>query len=181
MLDMLARNWWMLLIRGLAAALLGVAVIVWPGLSLDLMVTVFAAYLFVDGIMALIAAVTRRDYGRWWLLALEGVLGVLAGIAAFIFPGAAVATFFYIVVFWALATGVLEIINAVELRKQVDNEWSLILSGAVSILWGILMLAYPGAAILTLLWLFGVLAIAFGVLEVWLAFRVRGTLTQAPR
>ena len=174
MLDMISRNWWMLLVRGIAAVLFGVAVIVWPGLTLDVLVTVFAFYLFIDGIFAIIAALQRREYGRWWRLALEGILGIIAGIAAFLFPGAAVATFFYIVVFWAIATGVMEILNAIELRKQIDNEWALILSGAVSILWGIVILAYPGAAILTLLWLFGVLAIAFGALTIWLSFRVRG-------
>jgi uncharacterized membrane protein HdeD (DUF308 family) len=173
MLDMIARNWWMLLIRGVAAVVFGIAVIVWPGLSLNVLVVVFAAYLFVDGIFAVVTAVSRRDYGRWWLLALEGVIGILAGLAAFLFPGAAVLTFFYIVVFWAISTGVMEILNAIELRKQIDNEWMLILSGVVSILWGILMLAYPGAAILTLLWLFGIAAVVFGALMILLAFRVR--------
>jgi uncharacterized membrane protein HdeD (DUF308 family) len=96
---MISQNWWMLLIRGIAAVAFGIAVIVWPGLTLDVLVTVFAAYLFVDGVFAIIAAVSRRTYGRWWLLALEGVLGILAGLAAFAFPGAAVLTFFYIVVF----------------------------------------------------------------------------------
>ena len=107
-------------------------------------------------------------------MALEGLISILAGIAAFIFPGAAVLTFFYIVVFWAIATGVMEIISAIELRKQIDNEWWLIIGGALSVIWGIFMLLYPGTAILTLLWLFGVLAIAFGVMIVLLAFRVRG-------
>lgn len=186
MLEMISRNWWMLLIRGIAAVLLGIAVLILPGLTLDVLVTTFAAYLFVDGIFAIITAVMHREYGRWWLLALEGVLGIIAGIAAFLFPGAAVATFFYIVVFWAIATGVMEILNAIELRKQIDNEWALILSGAVSIIWGILLLANPGAGIMTLLWLFGVLAIAFGALTIWLSFRVRGaggspTMTRATR
>jgi len=174
MLDMVSRNWWMLLIRGIAAILLGLAVLLVPGLTLDLLVTFFAAYLFVDGIFAVITAVTHTSYARWWLMALEGLLSVLAGIAAFLFPGAAVLTFFYIVVFWAIATGVIEIINAIELRKQIDNEWWLIVGGALSIIWGIFMLLYPGAAILTLWWLFGVLAIAFGVMLVLFSFRVRG-------
>lgn len=174
MLEMVSRNWWMLLIRGIAAIVLGIAVLVVPGLSLDLLVTFFAAYLFVDGIFAIITAVTHTSYPRWWLMALEGLISVLAGIAAFLFPGAAVLTFFYIVVFWAIATGIIEIISAIELRKQIDNEWWLIIGGALSVIWGIVLLLYPGAGILTLLWLFGVLAIAFGAMIVLLSFRVRG-------
>ncbi len=174
MLEMISRNWWALLIRGIAAIVFGIAVLVLPGLTLDVLVTVFAAYLLVDGVFALIAAIQHRSYSRWWLMALEGILGILAGIAAFLFPGAAVLTFFYIAVFWAIATGVMEIISAIELRKQINNEWWLIIGGALSIIWGVFMLLYPGAAILTLLWLLGVLAIAFGVMIVLLAFRVRG-------
>ncbi len=174
MLEGMARNWWMLLVRGFAAVLLGLAALILPGLTLDVLVAVFAAYLFVDGFFAIASAITHRSYGRWWVLLLEGILGILAGIAAFVFPGAAVLTFFYIVIFWAIATGVLEIISAIELRKQIQNEWWMILGGAISIIWGVIMLLYPGAAILTLLWLFGVAAIAFGVMEGILAFRLRG-------
>jgi uncharacterized membrane protein HdeD (DUF308 family) len=174
MLEMMSHNWWMLLVRGFAAILLGLAALILPGLTLDVLVTVFAAYLFVDGFFLIAAAITRRSYPRWWLTLLEGILGIIAGIAAFLFPGAAVLTFFYIVVAWAIVTGAFQIINAIELRKEIDNEWWMILGGAVSIIWGIVMLLYPGAAILTLLWLFGISAIAFGVLMGLLAFRVRG-------
>ncbi len=175
MLEAMARNWWMLLIRGIAAVLFGIAVILWPALTLDLMVIFLAAYLFVDGIFALLAAFQSRNHNRWWLLALEGALGIVAGIAAFLFPGAAVMTFFYIVVFWAIATGALEIVSAIELRKHIKNEWWMILSGALSILFGIVLLFDPIGGIVTLLWLVGVLAVAFGVMLIILAFRVRGT------
>ncbi len=174
MLEAMARNWWVLLIRGIAAILFGLAVIFFPNLSLVLLVTFLAAYLFVDGVFALIAAVQSRSHERWWLLALEGALGILAGIAAFLFPAAAVLTVFYIVVFWAIVTGVIEIVSAIELRRQIDNEWMMILGGAVSILFGGLLLFYPGEGILTLLWLLGVLATAFGAMMVILAFRVHG-------
>ncbi len=174
MLEAMARNWWVLLIRGIAAILFGIVVIIFPALSLDLLVTLLAAYLFVDGVFALIAAFQSRNHDRWWMVALEGVLGILAGIAAFLFPGAAVLTFLYIVVFWAIVTGVLEILGAIELRKQIDNEWWMILSGGISILFGIALLVSPIAGVLTLLWLVGVMAAAFGVMLVILAFRLRG-------
>lgn len=175
MLEMMARNWWALLIRGIAAIVFGIAIlIVWPGLVIGTMVLVFAAYVFVDGIFAIITAIQTRDQPRWWVTALEGVLGILAGIAAFLFPGAAVLTLLYIIAFWAIATGVLEIISAIELRKQIDNEWMLILSGAASIIFGVLVVLFPVTSTLTLLWLFGGLSIAFGIMLVILAFRVRG-------
>lgn len=174
MLEAMARNWWMLLIRGIAAILFGLAVIFFPAISLDLMVTFLAAYLFIDGVMALLQAFQSRDHARWWMVALEGVLGILAGIAAFLFPGAAVLTFLYIVVFWAIVTGVLEILGAIELRKQIDNEWWMILSGVISILFGVALMLSPIAGVLTLLWLVGIMAVAFGVMMVILAFRMRG-------
>ena len=102
------------------------------------------------------------------------MLGILAGISAFLFPGAAVLTFFYIVAAWAVITGAFQIVNAIELRRQIDNEWWMILGGAISILWGGLLLARPAEGILTLLWLFAVAAILFGVMLILLAFRVRG-------
>ncbi|MFN8447048.1 MAG: HdeD family acid-resistance protein [Anaerolineae bacterium] len=136
MLGMLSRNWWMLLVRGFAAILLGIAALIVPGITLSALVTVFAAYLFVDGFFLIVSAITRMSYPRWWLTLLEGVLGILAGISAFLFPGAAVLTFFYIVAAWAVITGAFQIVNAIELRRQIDNEWWMILGGAISILWG---------------------------------------------
>ncbi len=174
MLGMLSRNWWMLLVRGFAAILLGIAALIVPGITLSALVTVFAAYLFVDGFFLIVSAITRMSYPRWWLTLLEGVLGILAGISAFLFPGAAVLTFFYIVAAWAVITGAFQIVNAIELRRQIDNEWWMILGGAISILWGGLLLARPAEGILTLLWLFAVAAILFGVMLILLAFRVRG-------
>ena len=174
MLGMLSRNWWMVLVRGFAAILLGLSALLLPGITLDVLVTVFAAYLIVDGFFLIVSAITGRSYSRWWLTLLEGVLGILAGVAAFLFPGAAVLTFFYIVAAWAVITGAFQIVNAIELRRQIDNEWWMILGGAISILWGGLLFARPAEGILTLLWLFGVAAIIFGVMLVLLAFRVRG-------
>ncbi|MCC6803431.1 MAG: HdeD family acid-resistance protein [Anaerolineae bacterium] len=174
MLEMLSRNWWMLLVRGFAAILLGLSALLLPGITLDVLVTVFAAYLIVDGFFLIVGAITGRAYSRWWLTLLEGVLGIFAGIAAFLFPGAAVLTFFYIVAAWAVITGAFQIINAIELRRQIDNEWWMILGGAISILWGGLLIARPAEGILTLLWLFGIAAIIFGVMLALLAFRVRG-------
>jgi uncharacterized membrane protein HdeD (DUF308 family) len=175
MLEAMSRNWWALLIRGIAAIIFGIAILfTWPGLVISTMVLVFAAYVFVDGIFAIISGIQHRDQPRWWAMVLEGVIGILAGIAAFLFPGAAVLTLLYIIAFWAVVTGVLEIISAIQLRKEIDNEWWMILSGIGSIIFGVLLVLFPLSSIVTLLWLFGIIAIAFGVFTVILAFRVRG-------
>jgi uncharacterized membrane protein HdeD (DUF308 family) len=165
----------MILIRGIAAILFGIAILVaWPGLVITTMVWVFAVYAFVDGIFAIISSIQNRHQPRWWATTLEGIIGIIAGIAAFLFPGAAVLTLLYIIAFWAVVTGVLEIISAIELRKQIDNEFWLILSGIGSIIFGVLLVLFPLSSIVTLLWLFAIIAIAFGVFTVILAFRVRG-------
>ncbi len=175
MLDVMARNWWMLLVRGIAAVLFGLAILfVWPPLVLQTMVLVFAVYAIVDGVFAIITGIRNREYPRWWAVVLEGIIGIVAGIAAFLFPGLAIITFLYVVAFWAIATGVMEIIGALQLRKEIDNEWLLILSGALSVIFGIVLLfGDPATNILTLLWIYGGISIAFGVVMIILAFRVR--------
>lgn len=181
MVDMMARNWWMILIRGIAAVIFGIVILfVWPGLVLSTMALVFAVYVFVDGIFAIITAISHRDQSRWWVMVLEGVIGILAGIAGFIFPGAVILTLIYIIAAWAIITGVLEIISAIELRKEIANEFWMILSGIASIIFGILIVLFPITSTLTLLWLFGGLAVAFGVFTIILAFRVRGMGGSTP-
>jgi uncharacterized membrane protein HdeD (DUF308 family) len=174
MLQVMSRNWWMVLIQGIAAVLFGIAILfTWPGLVLNTMVLVFAVYAFVDGIFAVINAIQHRNTPRWWVMLLEGAIGILAGIGAFLFPGGAVLTLLYIVAFWAVFTGLTQVVTAIQLRKEIDNEWMLILSGIVSIIFGFLIVFFPGAAILSILTILGILAIIWGVMLVILAFRLR--------
>jgi uncharacterized membrane protein HdeD (DUF308 family) len=174
MLQVMSRNWWMVLIQGIAAVLFGIAILfTWPGLVVQTMILVFAVYVFVDGIFAVINAIQNRNSPRWWVMLLEGAIGILAGIAAFLFPGGAVLTLLYIVAFWSVFTGLTQIITAVQLRKEIDNEWWLILSGIASMIFGFLIVLYPGAAVLTILNILGILAIIWGVMLVLLAFRLR--------
>ncbi len=182
MLDVLSRNWWVLLIRGIAAIIFGIGILfLWsPGLVLQTMTIVFGAYAIVDGVFAIIGGIQHRSHPRWWAVVLEGIISVLAGIGAFLFPGLAVISLLYIIAFWAVATGVMQIISALQLRKEIDNEWMLIIGGIVSIIFGVLLVVFPESSIVTLLWLFAVLSIAFGVMMAILAFRVRnmgGTTT----
>jgi uncharacterized membrane protein HdeD (DUF308 family)/sporulation protein YlmC with PRC-barrel domain len=157
--------------------LFGLAAFFLPGITLTVLILLFGAFALVDGVFAIVAAVrTRRRNERWWLLLAEGVLGVLAGIVAFIWPGLTALALLYLVAAWAIITGILEIVAAIRLRQEIVGEWALILSGVLSVIFGVLLAVLPGVGILALLWLIGAYAVAFGVLLIILAFRVRNEL-----
>ena len=179
-LPVLSRNWWVLALRGLAAIVFGVLAFAWPGITLTALVLLFGAYMLVDGVFAIVAAVRAAgQQSRWWLLLIEGVLGVLAGIVAFIVPGLTALVLLYLVAAWAIVTGVLEIVGAIRLRQEIEGEWALILGGALSVAFGILLAVLPApAGLLSLLWLIGAYAIAFGVVLIVLAVRVRNEPEQ---
>ena len=174
-LPILSRNWWALAIRGLFAILFGIAAFVVPGITLFVLVILFGAYMLVDGVFAIVAAINARGTeARWWVLLVEGILGVLAGAIAFAWPSITALALLYLVAAWAIVTGILEIAAAVRLRREIAGEWALGLSGLLSLLFGVLLVVIPApAGILSLLWLIGVYAIAFGVVLLVLAFRVR--------
>lgn len=172
--SMLSRSWWLLFLRGLAALIFGILTWVLPGISLAALVLLFGAYSMVDGIFCLWTALAGpRDHESWWLLLLGGLVGIGVGILTFVAPGVtALALLIYIAV-WAIATGVLEIVAAVRLRKEIKGEWALALAGLASVVFGVLIMARPAAGALALLWLIGSYAILFGVLLLVLAFKAR--------
>jgi uncharacterized membrane protein HdeD (DUF308 family) len=173
-LPVLSRNWWALALRGLAAIVFGVLAFVWPGLTLWALVLLFGAYMLVDGIFAIVAVVRAAGReARWWLLLVEGVLGVLAGLVAFLWPGITALALLYLVVAWAIVTGILQIVGAVRLRREIEGEWALILGGVLSVIFGVVLVVLPGPGILALVWLIGAYAVVSGVLLIVLAFRVR--------
>jgi len=173
-LPVLSRNWWALALRGLAAIVFGVLAFVWPSITLWALVLLFGAYMLVDGIFAIVAAVRAAGReARWWLLLVEGVLGVLAGLVAFLLPGITALALLYLVAAWAIFTGILQIVGAVRLRREIEGEWALILGGVLSVIFGVLLAVLPGPGILALVWLIGAYAVVSGVLLIVLAFRVR--------
>jgi uncharacterized membrane protein HdeD (DUF308 family) len=174
LLHSLANNWWLLLLRGICAILFGVLTFVWPGMTLLTLVLLYGAYALVDGVLALAEAVMGgAPAPRWWL-ALVGLLGIAAGILTFAWPGITALVLLLFIAGWAIATGVLEIVGAIKLRKEIENEWLLIASGALSVIFGLILVAQPGTGALALLYVIGTYAILFGILEVWLSLRLRG-------
>lgn len=175
-LALASRNWWAILLRGILAILFGFLAFLWPGITLLALIFLFGAYMLLDGVLAIVAAIwTAGREERWWLLLIEGVVGVLAGIVAFALPQAAAIAFLYLVAAWAIVTGILEILAAVRLREEIEGEWGLIIGGALSVIFGMLLAVLPAVGILSLMWLIGAYAVMFGVLLVSLALRVRET------
>ena len=178
LLHALAKHWWLLLLRGICAILFGVLTFVWPGITLLTLVLLYGAYALVDGVLALAEAVMGgAPAPRWWL-ALVGLLGIAAGILTFVWPGITAFVLLLFIAGWAIATGVLEIVGAIKLRKEIENEWLLIASGVLSVIFGLILVAQPGTGALALLYVIGTYAILFGILEVWLSLRLRGYATS---
>ncbi|TLP76705.1 HdeD family acid-resistance protein [Pseudomonas nitroreducens] len=174
----LGRHWKWIALRGVAALLFGILAMVWPGIVLTVMVLFFGAYAFVDGLFTLIAAAQMRESGRpLWPLVLVGLLGIAAGLIAFLWPQLTALGLLMLIAGWALVMGVLQIIAAIRLRKALQNEWWLGLSGAVSVLFGVLMIGNPGAGAIAVAWVIGAYSVFFGALLIMLALRLRKTST----
>ncbi|MCA0892519.1 HdeD family acid-resistance protein [Microbulbifer agarilyticus] len=182
LLRAMVDNWWVALVRGLLAILFGVLTFVWPGISLLSLVLLFGAYTLVDGVIALYGAIKGRGSAErsslWWLL-FVGITGIAAGIITFVYPQVTALVLVIFIGAWALVRGIFEIIGAIRLRKEIDHEWLLILAGILSVIVGLFLLIKPGAGALALLWLIGGYAIAFGIILVWLAFRLKKVGTQS--
>jgi uncharacterized membrane protein HdeD (DUF308 family) len=173
MVHALAKNWWLLLLRGIAAIIFGVLAFAWPGLTLLTLIMVYGAFALVDGVLAIIAAVTSGAAAPRWWLAIVGLLGIATGLLMFLMPGLTALVLLYFIAGWAIATGVFQIVGAIRLRKEIDNEWFLILAGIVSVLFGVGVMMAPGAGALALVWVIGTYAVIMGILLVALAFRLK--------
>jgi uncharacterized membrane protein HdeD (DUF308 family) len=178
MLTLLAKNWWLLALRGVVAILFGILAIAFPGLALQTFILLFAAYALVDGIAAAISAIQNRNQPNWWVHLLEGIVSIIAGILAVIYPGLTALILLYIIALWAIVTGVLEIWAAIHLRKEIEGEFWMGLSGVLSILFGVILVLSPGTGILAVLAIVAAYAIVFGIILILLATRLRGMKDQ---
>lgn len=174
MLEQLTRNWWVIALRGAAGIFFGLAAFFWPGLTLAVMVALFGAYALVDGVFAIVTAIaSAREGERWGMFVLEGIVGIGAGLVTFVWPGITTIALLSVIAAWSIFTGVLEIAAAIRLRRAIEGEWVLVLSGIASLLLGVLLLARPLAGVLAFVWLVGTYALMFGILFLALALRLR--------
>jgi len=170
----LARNWWALALRGVAAIVFGLIALFWPPAAVAALVAVFGAYALVDGILNLVGAVRAGRAGqRWGPLLFEGIVSLLVGILTLFFPGATALALVLVVAAWSLVTGVAEVVAAVRLRQHIQGEWLLALSGILSVAFGILLFLSPLiGAIAIAIWI-GAYSVVFGALLVGLSLRLR--------
>jgi uncharacterized membrane protein HdeD (DUF308 family) len=167
--DNLARYWWLLALRGAAAIIFGIFAYVWPEMTVVAMMVIFGVYAIIDGVAAIAAAWQCR----WWGMIAVGVLSIIAGIIAFVWPGLTAFILIEVIAIWAIVRGVVEIVAAVQLRRAIENEWILAVGGALSVIFGAMLFAWPAAGILSVTWLIGTFAILFGLLACATAFRLR--------
>lgn len=169
----LARNWWVVALRGVAAIVFGILAMLWPGITLAVLVIFYGAYALVGGIFAVMAAFMGGGAGRWWALLLNGILGIAVGIITFAYPGITELALLYVVAAWAFLTGVCEIVAAIQLRKVIVGEFWLILSGLISIVLSVFLIARPVAGLVAIAWTIGLMSILVGITLLALGFRLR--------
>ncbi len=170
----IARWWWTFIIRGLVAVTFGVLAFLAPAWGIAVLVALFGVWALVDGVTGLVGGIRSRGRDRsWWLSILEGIVGIVAGVFAFLFPVQAAAALIFIIAAWAIVTGVFEIVAAIRLREQIKGEFWLGLAGVASILYGVVIYLFPAAGALSIVWLIGSFAIAFGVFLLILGWRLR--------
>ena len=184
----IAENWWLMLLRGIASVVFGVLALAWPGKTLLILLVLFGAYAVVDGLLALGAAFGRgRSSGSSWWLAIVGGLGVITGLATFLWPGVTAIILLFFIGAWTLMRGLLEIAGAIQMRRETEDAWLLALDGVVSVIFGVSVLVFPGAGALALIWIIAAYAIVTGAILILLSLRVRlhrsgrdGEMSAAP-
>lgn len=173
MLDALARNWGLILLRGVLAILFGVLAVLWPGITLLTLVLLYAGFAVADGVFSLIAAVRGgTPTPRWWL-ALVGVMGIGVGVITVFYPQITMLVLLMFIAAWAVVTGALQIYGAIKLRHEIEGEWWLVASGVLSVLFGVMLVAWPAAGGLAIALVIGMFAIIYGGLMIGFALRLR--------
>jgi uncharacterized membrane protein HdeD (DUF308 family) len=170
---LLRQNWWAIAVRGLIGILMGIIAFLLPLPSMVALVWLFGAYAFLDGLFNLVTVWRRGQIRPWWAMALEAVMGIGAGVISFIWPTITALALVYLIATWAIATGILEIVAAIRLRKEIEGEWVLALTGIFSIALGVMFLIAPEAGAVMLAWLWGAYTAAFGILLIWLSLKLR--------
>ncbi|HEY7417838.1 MAG TPA: HdeD family acid-resistance protein [Ktedonobacteraceae bacterium] len=174
------RHWWTLLIRGIVAILFGLAALFIPKITLLFLVLLFGAFVLIDGIGAIMIALQeRKATPNWWLPLVGGIVGVVIGIVTFFWPHITAFILLYLIAIWAILTGITELVTAFAMRGATALEWTLAIAGAISIVFGLLLIIFPRGGILAVLWIVGIYAIVFGIVLVIRAFQLRSVVSMS--
>jgi uncharacterized membrane protein HdeD (DUF308 family) len=168
------RTWWVFLVGGIAAVVFGVLAFTQPVAAWFVVATFFAAAILVDGVFNLWGAVQHREKDGWWIMLLIGVLGVLVGGYALLNPLVSMAAFIYLVAIQALLLGVFLVMLAYKVRAATEREWILYLTGALSVVFGVLVFLNPAVGGISVIWMIAAWALVIGTLKIIFAFRVKG-------
>src|SRR5215813_5782973 len=174
MFNLMTQNWWAIALRGFAAVLFGISAFMWPGITLRVLAPLFGAYAMINGVFAVIEAFSRdvrRE--RWRPLLFEGVVSIVVGAMILIWPGLTAMGLLYLIAFWAIMTGVFEIITAIRLRHEISGEWVMALIAILSMAFGFLLVAFPAQGALSVILMIRAFVFAIGALMISLAFKLR--------
>jgi uncharacterized membrane protein HdeD (DUF308 family) len=174
MFNLMTQNWWAIALRGLVAVLFGIAAFMWPGITLSVLAPLFGAYALINGVFAVIEAFSRDvSRERWWALLFEGVVSIVVGAMILIWPGLTAMRMLFLIAFWAIMTGVFEIITAIRLRHEIRGEWMMALIAILSMAFGLLLLAFPAPGAFSVILMIRAFVFAIGALMIALAFKLR--------
>ena len=179
MINIIEKRWWVFALRGLIAVALGIIALVNPGIALLTLIIIFGIYSFVDGLFDVIISISnRKDNEKWWALLIAGIASVVIGVISLSNPSITGIALVYLIAVKALINGVLEIAAAIELRHFIEGEWMMVISGILSILFGIVLFASPNQGALAMLWVIGIFAIVIGIWLIIFAFHLRSKIKK---
>ncbi len=179
MLDKMLSKWWLFALRGVAAIVFGILAFIWPGPAVEALVILFGAFALVNGLFTVVLSATSVSGGQWAWFLVEGLASMAVGVVTLLWPSITALVLLYLIAAWAILVGMLEIVAAIELRRVVPHEWLVILSGLLSIAFGVLIAVYPSAGALSVIWLIGAYAILFGALSTAFGLEIRNLRTHA--
>ncbi len=173
MISKLFQTWWLFALRGVVAVVFGILALIWPAKAWIVLVVLFGIFVLLDGILTTMVGIDfYRYFDRWWAVLLQGVAGIVIGIMTLIWLRPASHVLFYWMAAWAVITGIFEIVSAARFRLFTSGEWALMLAGVLSILFGVLLIVYPGPGLIALVWVIGIFAIAYGIMELIFSSRL---------
>ena len=174
MLSSITRNWWAPVVSGVLAVLAGVAAFAYPGITFEVLVLLFGIYAFLDGVLWLaFGLLAASDHERWWPLVVSGIVGIAVGVLTFAETQSVALALVYVIGAWAVVTGALEIVSAIRFRQVMSDAWLMALTGALSVVFGVLVILQPNAGAYALTMIFGLYAILAGGSQIWFGFRLR--------